>query len=513
MRQPFSPPAEAMPPRTHTSAVAGSDDMPADGYPPMWQAARALAQGHTTARELVTLCEAAWRRDHAAVNAIVLCDFERAYEAAARSDSRRARGESLGPLDGIPFSIKESFDVAGWPTTCGSPALRGHVAREDAVVVKRLRDAGAVLLGKTNVPLGLRDWQTYNAVYGTTRNPRNTALTPGGSSGGSAAAVCAGMSFFDIGSDIGSSLRNPAHYCGVFSHKSSHGIVPLAGHGTGHRHFGEQDINVAGPVARSARDLELVLAAIAGPDDAHAAAWRLDLPPCRHRALSDFKVGVLASHPVAEVDAEVSERIEALGDALRRHGATVRDNVRPDFDAEELWRTYVLLLRATTSVHMGDAAFDDALSRAAGIAGNDAHRADGSYATLQFAGATLRHREWLQLQAARERFALAWARFFDEFDVLLCPAAATSAFPLNEAGEPWQRHLTVNGRLQPMTTQLFWAGHSGLCGLPSTVAPIGPGRSGMPVGVQIVAGRYRDLTALRFASLLEDAGYGFVPPR
>lgn len=507
MTQPFSPHAEALPPRSSHAAVSG--DILAASYQPLWHAARSLADGGTTARELVALCEAAWRRGHKTINAIVLSDFDRAYEAAGQSDRRRAGGQALGPLDGIPFTIKESFDVAGWPTTCGSPALRDHVAAADAVVVKRLRDAGAVLLGKTNVPLGLRDWQTYNAVYGTTRNPRDPALTPGGSSGGSAAAVCAGMSFFDIGSDIGSSLRNPAHYCGVFSHKSSHGIVPLAGHGTSARHFGEQDINVAGPVTRSARDLELVLGAIAGPADEHAPAWRLDLPACGHRALSDFRVALLPSHPVAEVDREVSERIEALGDALRCHGATVRANVRPDFDATELWRTYVLLLRATTSVHMGDAAFDDALARAGTPgAGDDG----GSYARLQFAGATLRHREWLQLQAARERFARAWARFFDEFDVLLCPAAATSAFPIDEAGEPWRRHLTVNGRPQPMTTQLFWAGHSGLCGLPSTVAPIGPGRSGMPVGVQIVAGRYRDLTALRFASLLEDAGYGFVPP-
>src|SRR5262249_10816413 len=154
------------------------------------------------------------------INALILSDFDAARSAAAESDARRARGQPRGPLDGIPFSVKESFDVSGWPTTCGNPANLGNVATSDAVIVERLRAAGAVLLGKTNVPIALRDWQSYNAIYGTTRNPHDDKRTPGGSSGGSAAAVCAGMSFFDVGSDIASSLRNPAHFCGVFSHKS-----------------------------------------------------------------------------------------------------------------------------------------------------------------------------------------------------------------------------------------------------------------------------------------------------
>ncbi len=175
--------------------------------------------------------------------------------------------------------------------------------------------------------------------------------------------------------------------------------------------------------------------------------------------------------------------------------------------AGELWHVYVTLLRATTSVHMDDAAFGEALARSATAAAGD-----HGYATLQYTGATLSHRDWLRLQAARERFAAAWRRFFTGYDVLLCPAAATTAFPLDEAGEPWQRSVIVNGRPQPMTTQLFWAGHSGLCGLPSAVAPIGPGTGGLPVGVQIVAGRYQDLTALRFASLLEEAGHACRPP-
>lgn len=476
---------------------------------PAHVAAAQLARGETTAQALVASCQAAWAAHHGTINALVLADFEAAREAAAQSDARRHAGRTRGPLDGVPFSIKESFDVAGWPTTCGVPARATHRAAADAVVVERLRAHGAVLLGKTNVPMGLRDWQSYNAIYGTTRNPHDPTRTPGGSSGGSAAAVCAGMSYFDVGSDIGSSLRNPAHYCGVFSHKSSHGIVPLRGHGNARSGFAEQDINVAGPVARSARDLELVLRAIAGPEAAMAPAWQLELPPCDHTHLADFRVAVLPSHPLAEVDAPVSEAIEKLGQWLGQAGAQVSWNVRPDFDAAQLWQTYVLLLRATTSLHMDDAAFADARERAAA---GDGAGSDADYATLQYTGATLSHRDWLLMQPAREAFARAWNRFFGDYDVLLCPAASTTAFPLDERGEPWQRTISVNGQPWPLTSQLFWAGHSGLCGLPSTVAPIGPASDGLPVGVQIVARRYGDLTSLRFAQLLEDAGHGFRPP-
>lgn len=474
---------------------------------PAHVAAARLARGETSALALVDACQAAWSARNGEINAIVLADFEAARDAAAQSDARRQAGRTRGPLDGIPFSIKESFDVAGWPTTCGVPARATHRAAADAVVVERLRAHGAVLLGKTNVPMGLRDWQSYNAIYGTTRNPHDLSRTPGGSSGGSAAAVCAGMSFFDVGSDIGSSLRNPAHYCGVFSHKSSHGIVPLRGHGNARAGFAEQDINVAGPVARSARDLELVLRAIAGADAAEAPAWQLDLPPCDHTRLADFRVAVLPTHPLAEVDAPVSGAIEALGRQLEAQGAHVGWNVRPDFDATELWRVYVLLLRATTSLHMDDAAFADALGRA-----RRPDDGDTDYATLQFTGAVLSHRHWLLMQTAREAFARAWNRFFGDYDVLLCPAASTTAFPIDEAGEPWQRTITVNGRQWPLTSQLFWAGHSGLCGLPSTVAPIGPASDGLPVGVQIVARRFCDLTSLRFAQRLEDAGHAFRAP-
>ncbi|MCD0503074.1 amidase [Bordetella petrii] len=458
----------------------------------------ALQAGELTAEALLDHCEAAFLHGHAWVNALAVHDYDAARQAARAADAVRRAGRATGPLQGIPFSIKESFDVAGWATTCGDPMHAGNIALRDAAVTARLREAGAILVGKSNVPLYLRDWQSYNALHGTTRNPHDLSRTPGGSSGGSAAAVCTGMSVFDVGSDIGSSLRNPAHYCGIFSHKSTHGLVSLAGHGI-RNDDAAPDINVAGPLARSARDLEIILRVLA--DDA------APLPPPRPASLADCRIGVLSGHPFAPVDEEVSSVLDKLAGELGRHGARVVRQAAPDIDAPALWRTYVLMLRAATSMYLDDAAYGQARERARAVDPDD-----HSYAALQYLGSVLDHRAWLRLAHARRGFARAWDAFFKRYDVLLCPAAATPAFPLDEAGEPWQRSLTVNGQQQPMTTQLFWAGFSGLCGLPSTVAPAGRSAAGLPVGVQIVAQRRHDLTSLRVAQWLEALGYGYRPP-
>lgn len=472
-------------------------------FEPMWQAAERLATGKTSAVDLLEQCRKAFEAANPVVNALILHDFGAARSIAEQRDEELRRGYPAGPLHGIPFSIKESFDVEGWPTTCGNPQHAANIAANDAAVVRRLKEAGAVLIGKTNVPLHLRDWQSYNDIYGTTRNPRDPDRTPGGSSGGSAAAVCTGMSYFDVGSDIGSSLRNPAHYCGVFSHKSSHGLISLRGHGIGVL-LDTQDINVAGPFARSATDLELVFRTLAVPAN---PVMHFELPASRARTLREFRVGIMLQCPIAEVDNEVAFALEQLGHRLEQEGVRVSWNARPEIDLPALWRTYVLMLRAATSVYLDDAAFCAVLALVGKAVGGDA-----SYAALQFDGTALHHRDWLLLEKARLRFAAAWDRFFDEYDVLLCPAAASVAFPLNEAEDPWQRFITVNGKHQPMTTQLFWAGHSGLCGLPSTVAPVGVTTNGLPVGVQIVARRYHDLTSMRFAQCLEQIDYRFTPP-
>lgn len=492
--------------RAPEAASGSTPTAPEWHYATISAAQEALRRREVTSTDLVAACEAVWRNANPRLNAVVVSDFDRAYAVARTRDAELRAGRVRGPLHGIPFTVKESFDVKDWPTTVGDPAFVGNIAARHASVVQRLVDAGAVLLGKTNVPIWLRDWQSYNDVYGTTRNPHDTSRTPGGSSGGSAVAVCAGMAFFDVGSDIGSSVRNPAHYCGIFSHKSTHGLVPLDGHGLpGGMTF--PDINVAGPLARSAGDLESVLCAIAGPTADAACAVRLDLPRCHATDLSQIRFGILPNHSIAEVDAEVEQCIVALGKDLERRGATVVWDARPPLDAGELLRVYTLMLRAATSGYLGDDAFAAAISAAAEVPAHDMR-----YGALQYVGAVMRHRDWLKLQPLRERFAAAWRALFEQVDVLLCPVAATPAFALNEEGAPWQRTLNVNGQAQPLTTQIFWAGHSGLCGLPSSVAPAGRTAQGLPVGVQIVAPLYYDLRSIHVARLLEAAGYTFVPP-
>src|SRR5712692_6638486 len=278
--------------------------------------------------ELLDFYVARAERYNLALNAIVAWQVERARERARAADAALARGEVWGPLHGIPMTVKESFNVAGLPTTWGNLPWKDKVAADNAVLVDRLLAAGAVIYGKTNVPLMLQDSQSYNEVYGTTNNPWDAARNPGGSSGGEAAALAAGLSGLGAGSDIAGSLRNPAHYCGVYAHKPSWGLIPTRGHSpTGA--WTPTDISVVGPLARHAEDLELALRVLAGPDALQQSAWRVELSPPRHRRLGDFRVGVWFDSPLCDIDASVSERFTVAIAALSAAGTSVDTNPRP----------------------------------------------------------------------------------------------------------------------------------------------------------------------------------------
>src|SRR6185312_4145358 len=266
-------------------------------------------------RELLELYLKRVERYNGKLNAVIATTLESARQRADAADEALARGEVWGPLHGVPLTVKESYDVAGLPTTWGVPEFKNSSAARNALAVDRLLAAGAVLFGKTNVPLMLADWQSYNAIYGTTSNPWDTSRTPGGSSGGSAAALAAGLTGLEAGSDIGSSLRNPAHYCGVYAHKPSWGVVSPRGHALGGR-VSATDISVIGPLARSAADLEVALAAMAGPDEVDGAGWRLELPKPRQERLADFRVAVLLSVPHAEVDRAVQAGVQSVAETL-----------------------------------------------------------------------------------------------------------------------------------------------------------------------------------------------------
>jgi amidase len=478
--------------------------------PVPFRSARALAamirRGTIGCRELLDLYVERIARFNPTLNAIVVLDPDNARKRARAADRALARGESWGPLHGVPFTVKESFDVAGMPTTWGVPALAGNIATRNALAVERLQAAGGVLVGKTNVPLMLADWQTFNAIHGTTSNPWDASRTPGGSSGGAAAALAAGLTGLEMGSDIGASIRNPAHYCGVYGHKPSFGICS----GKGQALPGvvsASDIAVIGPMARSAADLALALGVVTGPDEIDGRGWRVRVPAPRGRQLSDFRVAVVFDDEEAEVDESVRARLRALAAALRKAKVRVREDARPAFSSREAHRNYIALLRAATSRRLTD----EAVARNAdALAALDP--ADQGYRAQMVRAQAMSHRDWLNLNEARHHMRLAWDRFFRDFDVLLCPVATTAAFPHDQHGERWERMIEVNGKPQPSTTQMFWAGYSGNCYLPSTVAPAGLTDAGLPVGVQIVGPQYGDLACIRFAALLEREFGGFVAP-
>ncbi len=468
--------------------------------------ATAIRERRIGCAELLELYVARMERHNPSLNAIIVTDLEKARERAKAADEALARNEIWGPLHGVPMTIKESYDVVGMPTTWGMPSLKDNFPSRNALAVDRLLDAGVVLFGKTNVPLLLADWQSYNDIYGATNNPWDLTRTPGGSSGGSAAALAAGITGIEAGSDIGASIRNPAHYCGVFGHKPTYGICPPRGQSLPGR-VTAADISVIGPLARSADDLEVALDAMAGPDELDGAAWRLDLPPSRKTRLADFRVAVMLTDPNCAVDDELSERLQTLAGAIARKGAHVSESARPEIDTRRLHAVYIQLLRAATSGRQSAEAFEWNLAQARSVAADDE-----SYFARMVRANTMHHKDWLALNEERGHFRIRWAEFFQDYDVLLCPAAASAAFPHDFEGERWERTIPVNGKAEPTTDQLFWAGYSGVAYLPSTVAPAGLTRSGLPVGVQIIGPHLGDRTCIHFARLLEQEFGGFIAP-
>jgi amidase len=468
--------------------------------------ARLLRARKIGARELLDLCWARVEKHNPAVNAVIVSDIARARKAAAASDKRLKAGRPMGLFDGVPMTIKESFDWTGTPTTWGDPRFAKNIAKADAVALTRLTGQGAVIFGKTNVPLMLADWQSFNAIYGTTNNPWDVTRSPGGSSGGSAVALATGMSALEVGSDIGASIRNPAHYCGVYGHKPTYGIVPMRGQflpGI----VSPSDISVAGPLARSAKDLSAMLKLLAGPDGAEARATTLKLPPAPEASFKAFRVAVMLSDPVSEVDQPVQDLLEQLVKFLSKRVKKLSMTARPDFTTSEAMDLYVKLLRSATSRRQSDEEFARNLERVLEFKPDDE-----SYFAQMTRAYVLAHRGWLKANERRHQMRLLWDRFFDDWDVMICPAAASAAFPHDQKGERHDRTILVNGRQVPTTDQLFWAGSSGGFYLPSTVAPMGLTASGLPAGVQIITRQFADLTSLRFAELLERDYCGFVPP-
>jgi amidase len=442
------------------------------------------------------------------LNAIVAMNVDAAMARAAEADRALAAGQSWGPLHGLPMTIKDSFEVTGMPATSGAPELRDHRPAENAVAVQRLLDAGAIVFGKTNLPLYAGDLQSYNAVYGTTNNPWDTSRTPGGSSGGAAAALAAGLCAMELGSDIGGSIRTPSGFCGIYGHKPSWGLVCGRGHIPGPPgSLSVDDIGVTGPMARAPEDLALALNLIAGPDPLMGLARPAGLPAANDKPLKGLRIAAWIDEPVCPVDRAVGDRLQSLLDALAKAGAIINDKARPDIDPRKAFGIYAQLLMGVVAAGFPE----PALARFREISQSFDPK-DMSYAARSALGAIQTHRQWLSANEARHRIRARWMEFFADYDVLLCPVTPTAAFPHDHSPSQRTRQIEVNGKPFPYMEQIFWAGIIGMAYLPSTAAPIGRTPAGLPVGVQIVGPYYGDLTTIRVAGLLREVTGGFVPP-
>lgn len=428
----------------------------------------ALRDRTVSAVELFEAAVARIERLDGEINAVVVRDFDHAREAALAADAALARGQGRA-LTGLPMTVKESYDLTGYPSTWGMSDLRDHRAPSDALVVQRLKDAGAVILGKTNVPPMLGDWQSANPVYGRTGNPHDLSRSPGGSSGGAAAALAAGYVALEMGSDIGGSIRIPAAFCGVFGHKPSYGLVPTIGHSPGGAVAAPPPLAVAGPLARSAADLALALGVVAGPAPDEAVGYSLRLAAPRHQRLADYRVLVLDRHPLAGIDAEVAAALDGVVGRLTAAGATVGRDTSDLPDLAAMHRTYLTLLLTITTRREGD-------SRA-----------------------SINAHAWLNALDQQHHLRRAWAQVFRDWDIVLAPAFGTEAFAHTDEPEWRKRSLMIDGMATPYGDQLAWAGMASVANLPSTAFPAGVSKAGLPIGLQAIGPYLEDLTSIDFA--------------
>lgn len=452
--------------------------------------AGAVRAGRTTSTELLEMYLERIERLDGPVNAVVTLDVDRARAQARAADAAAARGEWWGPLHGLPCTIKDAIATAGIRSTGGAIELADHVPTLDAPAVARLRRAGAIVFGKTNLPRWSLDVQSFNELFGTTANPWDLTRSPGGSSGGAAAAVAAGFSAFELGTDIGGSIRYPSHCCGVFGLKPTYGIVPQRGYLD---HLGggviDADINAFGPIARSASDLALLIDVLAAPLPADQPAWRLELPAARATRADQLRV-VRWFDGAGALDAPYRALLDAAVDSLDDAGAMVLE-VAPPVGFDELHDLFVELVSAATS--------------------------QGREYEAQVP--TPDHRRWLDAQERREALRERWARWFAGDgdaerapDVLLSPVSLAPALPIDEQGTVVTRLVEVAGTTRSMAESVLWLGVYGVIGLPAAVAPIGCTPQGLPCGIQIVGPRFGDHATIAAAGILEELLGGYRPP-
>lgn len=451
--------------------------------PTLWTAveqAAAIARGELGSEELLDQCLERIERVNADVNAVCTLAVDPARDRARQADAATVRGESWGPLHGLPITIKDAIATAGIRSTGGATQLRDNVPTTDAPAVASLKAAGAIVFGKTNLPEWSGDFQSFNDMFGTTNNPWDLARTPGGSSGGAAAAVACGMTSFELGTDIGGSVRVPAAFCGVYGHKPSWGLIPTFGYLDEPRSCDgvggvESDINVFGPLARGVDDLALLVDVLARP-------IAEPLPPTL-KSLAGLRIAAWIDEPVLQIDNEMSTMLHSAMDGLASAGALIERGARPALDVDAAWRMGTRLIGEATTVHSAE----------------------------ELPGA-LSHRQWMLMHRERARLRLVWAKFFESFDVLMCPVTLLPAIKHDQTGNWATRRITVNAVDRSYVELEGWPALIGSVYLPSTVVPVGLTSSGLPIGIQIVAPYLHDRTSLKVAALTVDVTGGYTPP-
>jgi len=469
---------------------------------------------HVSALELVDAHIARIETENPRLNAVVAPDFDRARLRAQQADAALARGDVWGPLHGLPMTIKDSFETAGLVTTSGAPELRRHVPSRNAAAVQRLIDAGAIILGKTNLPLYAGDIQTFNSVYGRTNHHLDVTRSPGGSSGGAAVAVAAGMSPCELGSDIGGSIRCPAHFTGLYGHKPSHGIVPQRGHiPPAPGALADTDLNVVGPLARNPEDLSLLLDILSGPESGRAPgaahAWKLSLPPARAETIQGLRIAFWWDEDFCPLSDDVQTLLEGFVDRLERAGAKSVTRAFPEIDPHTAYETYETLLGTIIGAGLPERTFSGltfaaGMVRAAEQMGIKALYGERGRLAKSF---TARHRAWLEANEIRAQIRARVGEFFKHYDVLVMPVAPTAA-PKHKDKVPIDRRkldLCAERKI-PAIWQLRYIALASMAYLPATVAPIGTTPTGLPVGAQLIGPHLEDRTPLALASALINLG-------
>lgn len=473
--------------------------------------ARAIANGDTTSRAALDHLLARIERHNPALNAVIALDADRARLRADAADRALAAGERWGPLHGVPMTVKDTFEVLGFRTVAGHPLMVDYDSQRNATAVQRLINAGAIILGKTNTPWMAEDIQTYNDVFGTTNNPWNTSRTPGGSSGGPAAALAAGLTPLELGSDLAGSIRIPANWCGVYGHKPSYGVIPIRGHIPGRP--GTQanpDLAVAGPLARHPDDLALALEILAGPDTPDDEAWAVHLPEPGPKKLTDYRIACLFDHsfaPVAETSGEVFDQLTAT---LENAGASVTPLGDLPHGLEPIYTIFESLLNALISNTLPNRVYKKVKFAAflARLFGRGDTGTQGAF----FKDAAASHHGWARIDEARHKLRHEWHRFFADYDAVLLPVTCVNAIAHDQSPNRYKRRIQVNGRSQPYTHLFRWVAPATAAGLPATAAPAGIDADNLPVGVQIVADYGRDKTAIALAGHLAQCAGGFAAP-